>query len=76
MQTLRSYINSLDAAEREAFAARCNTTIGYLRKAISCGEKIRAELAIDIDRESSGAVPCESIRPDVDFAYLKSREAV
>lgn len=33
----------------------------------SCAES----LAINIDRESGGAVPCERLRSDVDWAYLR-----
>jgi DNA-binding transcriptional regulator YdaS (Cro superfamily) len=30
-----------------------------------------AKLAIDIDRESKGAVKCEELCPEADFKYLR-----
>lgn len=75
MDTLLAYLNSLDASAREAFAARCGTSIGYLRKAISIGQRIGEGLCIEIDRESAGAVTCEVLRPDVDWAYLRKSKA-
>jgi DNA-binding transcriptional regulator YdaS (Cro superfamily) len=71
MEQLREYLNGLTTDEQSRFCARCKTSIGYLRKAISVGQKIGESLAIEIDRESSGAVRCEDLRPDVDWAYLR-----
>ena len=75
MQNLRDYLNSLLPPDQVSFARRCGTTIGYMRKAISTGQLFRADVTIAIDRESSGAVRCESVRPDVDWAYVASRPA-
>ena len=56
---------------RIEFAAKCRTTYGHLRN-VAYGQKPCAEsLCINIERESGGAVPCESLRPDVDWAYLR-----
>lgn len=71
MDKLKTYVNSLPPSEQEAFATRCRTTIGYLRKAMSIGQKLGESLCINIERESGGAVPCEDLRPDVDWAYLR-----
>ncbi len=71
METLRDYLNSLPVDEQAAFAARCGTTVGYLRKAISIRQPINAATAIAIERESGGAVTCESLRRDVDWAYIR-----
>lgn len=35
--------------------------------------RIPAEVCIVIDRETCGAVTCEQLRPDVDWAYLRTR---
>ena len=64
---LKTFLETMSLEQRSAFAARCNTSAGHLRN-ISygykpCGEK----LAIEIERESEGAVPCEALRPDVDW---------
>lgn len=74
MQKLLEYLNRLPTEERDAFAARCETTMGYLRKAISVGQKIGLEICIRIERESDGAVQCEHIRPDVDWWIVRSRK--
>lgn len=72
MDTLLSYLNSLPAPERSDFATRCGTSVGYLRKAISSGQRIGERIVINIERESAGAVRCEDLRPDVDWAYLRN----
>lgn len=75
MEKLRAYLNGLTPDDQSAFAQRCGTSIGYLRKAISKGQKLGESTVIAIDRESGGVVPCESLRPDVDWAYLRGRRA-
>lgn len=62
---LLTYIKALPPPERGPFAQRCGTTLGYLRKGLSAKDKFRAELCIAIELESSGAVPCETLRPDI-----------
>jgi DNA-binding transcriptional regulator YdaS (Cro superfamily) len=71
MQSLRTYLNSLKSEEQAAFAGRCKTSLGYLRKVLSTKERIRESLSIALERESNGAVPVEDTRPDVDWAYLR-----
>jgi DNA-binding transcriptional regulator YdaS (Cro superfamily) len=69
---LKDYLADLPTTEaKELFARRCGTTLPYLRL-VAGGHKEGGEaLAINIDRETGGRVPCERIRPDVDFAYLR-----
>ncbi len=71
MDELREYLNSLDPPDQAAFAARCGTTIGYLRKAIYAEVKLGESIVIAAERESGGKVKCESMRPDVDWKYLR-----
>jgi DNA-binding transcriptional regulator YdaS (Cro superfamily) len=71
MEKLRKYLNSLAKERRAQFVAACDTSEGYLRKAISTGQKLGGDLCISIDRESSGIVTCEDLRPDADWAYLR-----
>lgn len=71
MDELLAYLNGLDADARTAFATRCGTSVGYLRKACSKGQKLGVSLAINIERESQGAVRCEVLRPDADWAFLR-----
>lgn len=72
MDKLRTYLNSLPKAERAAYVDACGTSESYLRKAISTGQRLGVELCISLDRESKGIVKCERLRPDVDWAYLRS----
>lgn len=65
MDTLRTYLNSLTTDEQADFAARCDTSIGYLRKAICTGQRLGDQLALDIERESGGAVSLDSLRSDL-----------
>lgn len=71
MRLLLEYLNSLPVAEQSAFAQRCGTTVGYLRKAVSVGQRLNAELCINIERESGGRVTCEAVLPDADWQYLR-----
>lgn len=71
MDTLLDYLNGLSPKEQAAFAARCRTSVGYLRKAISINQRLGESLCINIERESGGAVRCDVLRPDVDWAYLR-----
>jgi DNA-binding transcriptional regulator YdaS (Cro superfamily) len=57
--------------DQQAFAARCGTSIGYLRKVISTRCKIGESICINVERESGKTVCCEDLRPDVDWAYLR-----
>jgi DNA-binding transcriptional regulator YdaS (Cro superfamily) len=75
MKKLLSYINSLDKESRAAFCSSIDASERYLRKAISKGQRMGVELCIAIDRNSGGAVRCEDIRPDVDWAYLRTSQA-
>lgn len=72
MDKLLIYLNALSSDDQTAFAARCDTTVGYLRKACSKGQRLGEGLCIKIERESGGEVRCEAIRPDVDWAYLRN----
>lgn len=69
---LKAFLEPLSLAEREEFAKRCETTAGHLRN-ISYGYRSCAEsLAIAIERESGRQVRCESLRPDVDWQFLRN----
>ena len=56
------------------FATSCGTSEGYLRKAISTQQRLGAALCVNVERESSGTVRCEDLRPDVDWGYLRGPE--
>lgn len=69
---LLQYLNDLSTREQKAFAKRVGTTVGYLRKAVCVGQRIREGVAIAIERESGGAVKVEALRPDVDWDYIRN----
>lgn len=59
------FLNSKSPGEQAAFADRCGTSVGYLRKAICIGQRLSEALAIAIEKESGGAVTVEELRPDL-----------
>lgn len=71
MDKLLAYLNGLDSEAQTAFAARCGTTVGYLRKAASIGQKLSEGLCLRIAAESSGSVRPEDLRSDVQWPYLR-----
>lgn len=72
MDKLLSYLNSLDIGSQARFATRCQTTVGYLRKACSVKQQLSDGLCLRITAESAGIVQPEHLRPDVDWQYLRS----
>ena len=71
MQVLVHYLNSLSAEDRERFAKACGTSVGYLRKASSTGQRLGESLCVRISIESGGAVSCTALRPDVDWSIYQ-----
>jgi DNA-binding transcriptional regulator YdaS (Cro superfamily) len=71
MQEILEYLRSLSPPAREAFAERCHTSVGYLRKAVSTKQQLGVELCIHLDRESGGVLKCERLFPGLDWAYLR-----
>lgn len=43
----------------------------YLRQIANGHRRASGELAIEIDKATSGVVAAETMRPDIDFAYLR-----
>lgn len=61
-------------SQREDFASRCGTNLTYLRFIAYKAKVPSADLSINIERESGGLVRCESLRPAVDWAYIRGTE--
>jgi DNA-binding transcriptional regulator YdaS (Cro superfamily) len=73
MNQLLVYLNSLPPAEQAAFAQRCKTTVGYLRKsAYTAHARMGVDLCLAIAAESGGAVRPQALRPDLDWDYLRT----
>lgn len=71
--TLLDLLESKTEAERKAFAKACGSkSVLYLFHVARGHKRIGESLAINIERESQGAVRCEDLRPDVDWAYLRN----
>lgn len=64
MRLLSEYLNGLPVAEQAAFAQRCGTTIGYLRKAISVGQLLKDKVCVRIEQETRGGVTRKDLHPD------------
>lgn len=65
METLRSYLSTLSPTEQADFAARSGTSIGYLRKAMSVGQRFDGALVRLLHIESGGAVSLTDLRADI-----------
>lgn len=65
METLRTYLRTLTPAKQSAYAKRCGTTIGYLRKALSTKPNLDGALVRKLDEQSRGAVSRNDLRPDI-----------
>lgn len=73
--SLLEYLKPLTKEQRADFAKRCDTSVEYLYQIAYGNRTPKVELAIDIERESARKVTCETLLPDVDWAYLRSRKA-
>lgn len=68
---LKQYLDELGPEGRAAFANRCGAAVGHLLNVAGGHKRCGEGLAINIERESGGIVKCESLRSDVDWAYLR-----
>lgn len=75
MNAVLKYINSLSVPEQAEFAARCGTSVGYLRKACSKKQRLGESLCINLVREIGHGLTLEELRPDVDWAYVRNSTA-
>jgi len=71
--SLQQYFLSLSVEQKESFAKECKTTVGQIQQIMYGHRNCNPALAIAIDRESKGAVACEDLCSDVDFAYLRNQ---
>lgn len=73
--TLSEYLKPLSSEQQDEFACRCGTTAGHLKQVAGGWRRCGEALAINIERESGRAVLCETLRPDVDWAYIRATAA-
>lgn len=72
MDTFHTYFKGLTKAEREAFAAQVGTSVAYLWQIAYKQRRCAESLAIEIEKASKGTIRVEDLRPDVDWAYIRS----
>lgn len=65
MDTLRAYLGTLSVSQQRAYALRCGTTLGYLRKALCTRPRLDGALVRRLDENSHGAVSRRELRPDI-----------
>lgn len=71
LEILLAYLHKLYTKEnKEAFAARCGTSIGNINQIAYGLRGCNAETAIRIDKASSGEVKFNDLCPDIDWAYV------
>lgn len=68
---LLDYLKTLNFDAQKAFAERCKTSVGQLKQVAYGYRRAGAALAILIEKESGGGVRCETLRPDIDWGYLR-----
>jgi DNA-binding transcriptional regulator YdaS (Cro superfamily) len=71
MDTFRTYFKALSKAERTAFAAQVGTSVAYLWQIAYKQRRCSESMAIEIEKATQRAVPVESLRSDVDWAYIR-----
>jgi len=69
--TLSEYLKTMDKEGLEAFASLCGTSVGQLKQVAYGNRRAGAGLAVSLDRETGGVIPCEALRPDIDWGYLR-----
>ncbi|WP_095065337.1 YdaS family helix-turn-helix protein [Pseudomonas sp. Irchel s3f19] len=70
--TLSEYLKTMDKEGLAAFARCCGTSAGQLKQVAYGNRRASAGLAVSLDRETGGAIRCEDMRPDIDWAYLRN----
>lgn len=72
METFHTYFKGLSKAERDAFAAQVGTSVAYLWQIAYKQRRCAEAMAIEIEKASKREVSVEDLRPDVDWAYVRS----
>lgn len=69
--SLLAYLKSLSRKAKQELAAKLGTSVEYLFQIARGYRRTSAEFAIAINRETCGAVLCEDMLPDLDWAHLR-----
>lgn len=78
VQSLREFLRAYGVGEegredREAFAARCGTSLAYLIQLGLGFRRCAMDTALAIEKASHGIVRAEDLCPQADWAYLTRR---
>lgn len=76
MEELRTYLNSLTPEKQKEYADACETTVGYLRKAISMGTPIHPIKCVSLEIHSGKKVTRQSLREDWKAIWPELEERV
>jgi DNA-binding transcriptional regulator YdaS (Cro superfamily) len=73
MTTLLEYLKSLSPDERQAFAVRASTSVGYLNQVAHGYKRIGAEFALALEVASDDVLRAEELCPDFPWDTLCGR---
>ncbi len=63
MEELLKLINQMPVLERDLFAEKIGTSIGYIRKVASSGLNLGTALCVSIEKETQGQIHRKMLRP-------------
>lgn len=66
---------SLSVSARHQLAKQCGTSYGYLKNVARGHKMCSADLAIRLEKATAITGLCEALRPDTDWAYIRSSPA-
>jgi DNA-binding transcriptional regulator YdaS (Cro superfamily) len=72
---LQAYIETLGPTERERFAAKLDTSWAYVTQLASGFRRPGAKVAVAIEKHTKGAVPVESLLPEVEWKVIRKGKA-
>ena len=72
MDAFHTYLKALTKDQRVELAEKVDTTVAYLWQIAYGQRRCREGLAIEIEKATSRAVRLEMLRPDIDWAYVRS----
>ena len=65
---LSKYLENKSASDLAASVGISNAYLSQIKNGV---RKASPQICISIERETKGAIRCEDLRPDVDWAYLR-----
>lgn len=69
---LKTYLSTLERGGVSSLAKELGISPSYLSQLASGAAPISHSRCIDIEKATNGAIRCEDLRPDVDWAYLRN----